>query len=69
MAELIDPDLLKTPANFALTFKGGKPTHRSYIYKLIDQDKLPTKVIDGVVFIDLSKLSVTPAAGGPVGGG
>lgn len=60
MAELIDPDLLQTPANFALTYKAGGPAHRSYIYKLIDQNKLPTKVIDGVVFIDLSKLPPTP---------
>ena len=56
MAELLDPDLLQTPANFALTYKQGKPVNRSYIYKLIAEEKLPTKVIDGVVFIDLKEL-------------
>lgn len=55
MGEKIDPDRLKTVANFASTYKDGQPAHRSYIYKLIKEKKLDTVEIDGVTFVVLPK--------------
>ena len=57
MGEKIDPDRLKTVANFASTYKDGQPAHRSYIYKLIKEKKLETVDIDGVTFVVLPKPS------------
>ena len=62
MAPLIDTARLVTVKTFASTYKEGKPVNRSYIYKLISEDKLDTVVIDGAVFVVLP--AAQPAPGG-----
>lgn len=60
MAEKIDPARLVTVGTYALTFKDGQPVNRSYIYKLIREDKLQVIEIDKIKFIVLPETGPHP---------
>jgi hypothetical protein len=48
---------LKTPANFAKTFKGkkGQFVTRQHIFQLVKDGSLPAIKIDGVIFVITDK--------------
>ena len=64
---MIDATQLQTVFNYAATRIGrsGKPVTVGYVYKLIQDGKLPTVVIDGIRFIVLTIAPATLAGAKP----